>query len=235
MEPFAAGRTADVYALDGGRVLRRYRVEIPVEPEARLMSDLDILGYPVPRVHYAHGRELIMDNVAGPTILEELLREPGQVERYGRELGELHQRLHRIAAPPWLRRMPGELAGTAASVVHLDFHPGNVILSTRGPVVIDWTNASAGRPEVDVALTMLIMLSVDAAEIVGTASSAPSLGALRNLFLDAYLATCGIDPRPGLADAIAYRLSDPMLLHPEREWIETYAQDCLDPFVLGRV
>jgi len=235
VELLAAGRTADVYALEHGRVLRRYRVDIPVEPEARIMRELDVLGYPVPHVHEAHGRDLTLENIVGPTILEQLLREPGQVERYGRELGELHERLHRIPAPAWLRRMPGAPAGAAASVVHLDFHPDNVILSTRGPVVLDWTNVAAGRPEVDVALTMLIMLSVDAVELVGSDASAPALGALRSLFLIAYLATCGVDPRLGLADAIEYRLNDPMLLAAERSWIELNGRDCLDPFVLGRV
>lgn len=235
MELLAAGRTADVYAIDDETVLRRYRVDISVEPEARLMRELDVLGYPVPHVHAAIGRDLTMANIVGPTILEELLREPGQVERYGRELGELHERLHRIPAAAWLRRMPGTPADAAANVVHLDFHPDNVVLSTRGPVVLDWTNAAAGRPEIDVALTMLIMLSVDAAELVGGKASAPALGALRNLFLIAYLATCGADPRRGLADAIEYRLNDPMLLPAERSWIELNGRDCLDPFVLGRV
>lgn len=199
------------------------------------MRKLDVLGYPVPRVHQARGRDIVMDNVGGPTILQELQREPAQVERYGRDLGELHERLHRIPAPPWLRRMPRDLAEGAASVVHLDFHPGNVILSTRGPVVLDWTNAAAGRPEVDVALSMLIMLAADAGELIGAEASAPSLGALRNLFLQSYLTTCGADPRLGLTEAIAYRLNDPMLLPAERIWIELNGRDCLDPFVLGRV
>jgi hypothetical protein len=38
-----------------------------------------------------------------------------------------------------------------------------------------------------------------------------------------------------LADAIEYRLNDPMLLPAERSWIELNGRDCLDPFVLGRV
>lgn len=29
-------------------------------------------------------------------------------------------------------------------VLHLDFHPANVMLTSGGPVVIDWTNARAG-------------------------------------------------------------------------------------------
>lgn len=200
-----------------------------MEPEARIMRMLSVLGYPVPSVHAARGREFTMENIAGPTILDALVGEPAQVERYGRQLGELHERLHRIAAPEWLRPVRGTAASGAASVLHLDFHPGNVILSTRGPIVIDWTNAAAGPSELDVALTMLIMLSVDPVDI-----DMPALGALRVMFLDAYLTTCGADPRVGLAAAIEYRLNDPMLPDAERAWIQTHGADCLDPFVLGR-
>jgi aminoglycoside phosphotransferase (APT) family kinase protein len=41
-------------------------------------------------------------------------------------------------------------------LLHLDLHSDNVLLSRRGPVVIDWTNARAGDPALDVALTWVI-------------------------------------------------------------------------------
>jgi aminoglycoside phosphotransferase (APT) family kinase protein len=47
------------------------------------------------------------------------------------------------------------------SVCHGDFHPGNVVMSERGPVVIDWLTASRGNPVADVARTLL--LATDAA------------------------------------------------------------------------
>ena len=40
---------------------------------------------------------------------------------------------------------------------HGDYHPGNVLLSTRGPVVIDWTNATRGTPTADHARTFLTL------------------------------------------------------------------------------
>ncbi len=36
--------------------------------------------------------------------------------------------------------------GAAERIVHLDLHPGNVMLTAGGPVVIDWTNVAAGPP-----------------------------------------------------------------------------------------
>ena len=44
-------------------------------------------------------------------------------------------------------------------MLHLDLHPGNVMFTARGPVVIDWTNARAGAPAADVAMAYLIMAS----------------------------------------------------------------------------
>jgi aminoglycoside phosphotransferase (APT) family kinase protein len=52
-------------------------------------------------------------------------------------LARLHAQLHEIEAPPEL----GD-----GRLLHMDFHPGNVILSPDGPVVIDWGIARAGEP-----------------------------------------------------------------------------------------
>ncbi len=41
--------------------------------------------------------------------------------------------------------------------MHLDLHPLNVIMSARGPVVIDWPNAKRGHWAVDVADAWLIL------------------------------------------------------------------------------
>jgi len=42
-------------------------------------------------------------------------------------------------------------------VCHDDLHPRNVIMSHRGPVVIDWLSASRGDPAADVARSLLVM------------------------------------------------------------------------------
>ncbi len=41
--------------------------------------------------------------------------------------------------------------GFADTVVHGDFHPGNVLLAERGPVIIDWSDTAITQPFVDVA------------------------------------------------------------------------------------
>jgi len=42
------------------------------------------------------------------------------------------------------------------AICHGDYHPDNVIMSSRGPVVIDWMNATRGNPLTDVARTSLM-------------------------------------------------------------------------------
>src|SRR5262249_43067358 len=93
---------------------------------------------------------------------------------------ELHARIHRCTAPsglPSLReridarieasdspsvdkqaardRLAALPDGTA--LCHGDFHPGNVLVTPRGPVVIDWGSASRGDPLGDVAWTSHLM------------------------------------------------------------------------------
>ena len=52
-----------------------------------------------------------------------------------------------------LARMPRD-----EKLCHGDFHPGNVMLADRGPVVIDWIDASRGNPAADIARTSLLFL-----------------------------------------------------------------------------
>ena len=111
-------------------------------------------GYPVPRIEEvrAGGTEIIMARIDGRSMLDELGRRPWRTMALLSELADLHDRLHAISAPGWL---PEFSAGGA--VLHLDLHPLNVLMTARGPVVIDWANARAGAPLADVALTYALL------------------------------------------------------------------------------
>ncbi len=45
----------------------------------------------------------------------------------------------------------------ASDVLHGDFHPGNVIISSDGAVVIDWIDATQGAPAADTARTLWLL------------------------------------------------------------------------------
>jgi tRNA A-37 threonylcarbamoyl transferase component Bud32 len=87
VELIAMGRTADVFALDDSRVLRRYRRGGPARKEARLMAYLLKQGYPVPRVLDVADGDLVLQRLHGPTMLDALRRRPWRVTSYGRLLG----------------------------------------------------------------------------------------------------------------------------------------------------
>jgi aminoglycoside phosphotransferase (APT) family kinase protein len=201
----AQGRTADVYALDEGRVLRRYRRGGPTRREARLMAYLATQGYPVPRVYDVTDTDLVMERLSGPTMLEAVQRSPWRLFTYGRLLAGLHDDLHAIAAPDWLpERFPGD---SPPRVLHLDLHPGNVILTPSGPAVIDWCNGAAGDPAADVAQTLVIVGSSDATSLTAR------LG--RSAFLRVFRARCLADPAPRTTEVATARLTDPNITEAE--------------------
>nr|WP_312870502.1 phosphotransferase [Streptomyces himalayensis] len=43
----------------------------------------------------------------------------------------------------------GDVVVPGVRVLHLDLHPENVLLTQRGPVVIDWANSEEGHPDLD--------------------------------------------------------------------------------------
>lgn len=212
-EPIARGRAADVFTAGRDRVLRRYRPGEggDVELEARVMEHARRHGFPVPAVHDARGRDLVLDRVEGPTMMADIARRPWRVGAHGHTLAELHRRLHAIPAPSDL---PARLRD-GDRLVHLDLHPENVLLSAGGPVVIDWSNAARGDPADDVALTWVI-LSTSA--IPGPLPFRAVARVGRNLLVDAFLSRLDRDAaRERLADVAAARLAtDPHLLPIER-------------------
>ncbi|WP_213009912.1 phosphotransferase, partial [Paractinoplanes toevensis] len=98
VEPFAAGREADVFALDGDRVLRRYRTGMDVRHEAEVMAYVGGLGYPVPEIYAADGTDLIMERLDGPTLAQAALAGELSIPDGVAILADLLRRLHEL--PP---------------------------------------------------------------------------------------------------------------------------------------
>jgi aminoglycoside phosphotransferase (APT) family kinase protein len=149
-----------VFDLGDGTVLRRYRHDHDSAPEAAAMRFLAAQGYPVPAVTSVDGRDLVMERIDGPTMLDDLGARPWTVVRHARTLARLQQQLASITAPSWLPPAPPPVP-PGGGIVHLDLHPMNVILSARGPVVIDWTNAGSGDGGFDAAYTYVLMATFE--------------------------------------------------------------------------
>ncbi|MFV0309224.1 MAG: phosphotransferase [Desertimonas sp.] len=205
-----SGRAAEVYDLGDGTVLRRYRrADRDASYEARVMAMMAAAGVRVPAVRRADGPDLVMERIDGPTMLEALGAAPWMLPQFARLLSRLQREIAAVEAPDWM------LASSASptqrhSVLHLDLHPMNVLMSPVGPTVIDWTNAAGGPAGFDAALTVVL----GATSEVGT-SVVERLG--QRLFVAAFRRLRGHGLiEPYLAAACDHRLADPALTPGER-------------------
>jgi len=137
-------------------------------------------GVPVPVVEASGAWEdrpaLLLSWCPGVPVLHELARRPWRVWRRGAEFGRMQARIHTLAAPdelrhnlpawvdwkmisePRLRERLLEISTHTDALIHLDYHPLNVMADgTRITAVLDWANARAGDPRADFALTLVIL------------------------------------------------------------------------------
>jgi aminoglycoside phosphotransferase (APT) family kinase protein len=122
-----------------------------------------------------------MERLAGDDLLGILERQPWRVWEFGHLTGRLHAELGNTPAPAGLtdvkdalraaievssaipdRARPRVLAlleslPRGERLCHGDFHPGNIILTAEGPVIIDFPNALSGDPVSDFARTALLL------------------------------------------------------------------------------
>ena len=209
----AAGRDAEIFEYGPHAVLRRARSGRSLALEARTMAYVAAAGYPVPAVEEVSddGSELVMERIVGPSMVAAIARRPWRVRRFGAMLGDLHRRLHELAAPPWL---PAAGVGHGDAVVHLDLHPLNVMLGPRGPVVIDWSNARRGDPAVDVALAWALL---SAGEVEARGPVALITGWARRVLTDGFLAAVDRGAAAAvLAAVVAWKCADPNMSAAEQ-------------------
>ncbi|MFC1975201.1 phosphotransferase family protein [Chloroflexota bacterium] len=149
----------------------------------------------------------IYERIEGGTMADDLLgmpeATPDTVVRLAHVFAEVHAEIHacsnipevpsqRQLLPPVIRRitvLPPDLKEATLKALdempdgdrlsHGDFHPYNVLMSPRGPVVIDWNNAHIGNPLEDVARSTLILSGVPVSQ--------PSYRSLIDQFNKAYL------------------------------------------------
>jgi thiamine kinase len=92
-----------------------------------------------------------------PSQRRKLERKISNAELFtGSRLEPLHSSI-KIAVLDALSNLPD-----GDRICHGDFHPGNILLTSDGAVVIDWIDASLGNPLADVARTTIIALGAAA-------------------------------------------------------------------------
>ena len=185
------GYCSDVYAWGEGRVLKLFHGHVASERADREYAAtraVHAAGLPAPAafelVEVEGRRGIVFERIDGVSLLDYTQARPWRLFGVIRQFAELHAQIHHHTAPaglPTLRerimeriaaadapaadkqaardRLAGLPDGTA--LCHGDFHPGNVLVTPRGPVVIDWGSASSGDPIGDVACTSRLLRSAN--------------------------------------------------------------------------
>lgn len=213
-ERIGRGNTADIYVLGSEQVLKVFRDPKLLDLERGNSIVIEELAVGAPKFYGTVETDgltgLAYERILGPSMLEILMGKPEKAAEYGRQLAQLHAKLHSIRATGRLQSIKSRLAYTISGIRHAgfeplreaivsllselpegdhlchgDFHPGNVLLSQRGPVVIDWMSAVCGPAQADAARTIMILrhavLPVELPEVVIQA-----FAQLRTLLLQTY-------------------------------------------------
>jgi uncharacterized protein (TIGR02172 family) len=183
------GFCSDVYAWGEGRVLKLFHGWVArerAEREYAATRAVHAAGLPAPAAYElveVEGRfGIVFERIDGVSLLEYTQARPWALFGAIRQFAELHAQIHRSTAPaglPTLRqRIAARIEASDAPAVdkqaardrladlpdgtalcHGDYHPGNVLVTPRGHVLIDWGSASHGDPMGDVACTSRLMRS----------------------------------------------------------------------------
>jgi uncharacterized protein (TIGR02172 family) len=209
------GRTAEILTWDENQVLKLFHHGWSLsavkweENVARAVSDA---GLPVPAVHGIvefDGRYgIIYGRVDGPSMLKELISKPEKLEHFANLFAKLHTQMHALQ----IRGLPSQRQQLERKIrnarplseskqeatlrildklpdgdvlCHGDFHPDNILMSTRGPVVIDWNDATQGNPHADIARTLLLLQQGEPQEPFNI--NKEQITSMRSLFIDIYL------------------------------------------------
>jgi hypothetical protein len=185
-----------------------------IEKEIGIGQYIQATDLPVPRVYERvriNDRDgVIYERIEGPSLLNELAIKPWNVVKYARLLAKLHARVHEVESPVGLEAQRDWATGgifekdkltedkktrirqllnslpDGDRLCHGDFHPGNIIFTHRGLVIIDWMTVSKGVASGDIARTSIILEAASAPE--GTPMRW-LLEWVRKLFLKVYLNT----------------------------------------------
>lgn len=208
------GRTAEILSWNKNQVLKLFRDGWSLSSakwEENVARKIHETGLPVPavfgivEVNARYG--IIYERVDGPSMLSLLIAKPEKIEHFADMFAKLHAQMHSLGltglpsqrqrlerkirnAEPLpddrknavlraLRRLKG-----GSVVCHGDFHPDNILMSSRGPVIIDWSDATRGNPHADIARTLLLLQQGTSPQQANTGKEQISM---RSSFIDTYL------------------------------------------------
>lgn len=182
-----------------------------IEFELEINSNIHASGLPVPapgEIIQVNGRNgLVYARIHGINMWETLGKQPWRLLEFARRTAELQAEMHANSTCPNIPSqryrleyklknaeiLPQTLKEAALaelarlsdgeSICHGDFHPGNILITRKGAMIIDWIDASIGNPLADVARSSIIALGAAGSSKV----IAPHLRLLLLFFHHVYL------------------------------------------------
>ncbi|MFS0726627.1 aminoglycoside phosphotransferase family protein [Paenibacillus sp. 1P07SE] len=222
------GNTATVYAWKTDQVLKLYRAGYPEDAVAREYDNAKAireLNFAKPKVHekiVVEGRQgIVYDRVDGESLQAWALR-TGDLTGCAAYLADVHKALQEqpVSGVPYYKdflrwgigedsvasRAERERAlrlleqlGVGDTLCHGDLHPGNILLTQDGPVVIDFLNVCRGDRRYDIARSVYLM------QYTPYSAAAPDhdeMVQLKTRLTDLYLEAMGVS-REELSDYLA--------------------------------
>jgi aminoglycoside phosphotransferase (APT) family kinase protein len=152
--------------------------------EAEYSSAARLAGAPVPEflgyIDHEGRTASVYQRARGPVMWDAIRDHPASVSTYGALLADLQRRLTELVPPVTVplfadrvrckvRAAAAQVGVVAADVLtelptdgpvvlcHGDLHPGNVVLTDDGPMLVDWFDAGRGDPLADVARSTLLI------------------------------------------------------------------------------
>ena len=183
------GLTAEIYAWGDGQVLKLYHAGFPekwIHREAEVTRIAHGAGLAAPAVGPVvelDGRQgIVYERIDGESMLRTFAAKPWMLFDLTRQFAALHAAMHKgecADLPSQREGLERSIQRTAHltdstkerliaalrnlpdgnAICHGDYHPDNILMSPRGPIVIDWLTATRGNPLADVARTSLMARS----------------------------------------------------------------------------
>lgn len=122
---------------------------------------------------------IVMEYIQGHTITEVLSKTPHKIKYYAHKLALVHANLHKMPSTNFTnqrqfmstailqtRQRLGNKANTILhhfeslpdghAICHNDIHQENVMFTEKGPVILDWAEATIGNPTADIVHSILV-------------------------------------------------------------------------------
>ena len=185
--PIARGNTSDVWAWSDQTVVKVLRPGIPdhwATLEAEIVARVQAAGLPVPStegvIEFDGRPGIVLERIEGVSMWERMRADPGSVPGLIRQLIDLQTQVQATAMPELasmnvrLRTKISEASQLSLedrhtaqglleqlprgdALCHGDFHPANIILTERGPMILDWFDAATGEATADLVRSSLLM------------------------------------------------------------------------------